>query len=208
MKNSHAFIIGPFFLMKALVHGCTWTSKDKLSCLVPAQSLTFFGCTFQNASVSHAAKALEVGDEAPDFTLPASSGESVRLSFLKGKRVILYFYPKDDTSGCTAEACGFRDSMPKFDGLDAVVLGVSRDSLDSHARFINKYSLNFTLLSDTDLKAHKLYDCWKQKTLYGKKFMGTERSTFVIGADGRIMKIFRKVSPKGHEVEVLAALKP
>jgi len=158
--------------------------------------------------VSHAAKALEVGDEAPDFTLPASSGESVRLSFLKGKRVILYFYPKDDTSGCTAEACGFRDSMPKFDGLDAVVLGVSRDSLDSHARFINKYSLNFTLLSDTDLKAHKLYDCWKQKTLYGKKFMGTERSTFVIGADGRIMKIFRKVSPKGHEVEVLAALKP
>jgi len=156
----------------------------------------------------HAAKVLEIGDRAPDFTLPASSGKSVKLSSLKGKQVVLYFYPKDDTTGCTIEACGFRDSIPKFDSLDAVVLGVSRDSLDSHAKFINKYSLNFILVSDEDLKAHMLYDTWKQKTLYGKKYMGTERSTFVIGADGKIKKIFRKVKPEGHEVEVLAALNP
>ena len=122
--------------------------------------------------------------------------------------MVLYFYPKDDTSGCTIEACGFRDSMPKFGMVDAVVLGVSRDSLDSHAKFISKYSLNFTLLSDEDLKAHRLYDTWRQKTLYGKKYMGTERSTFVIGADGKIKKIFRKVKPEGHEAEVLAALNP
>jgi len=173
-----------------------------------AQSLTFFGGAFPKADVSSATKVLKVGDNAPDFTLPASSGKSVRLSSLKGKQVVLYFYPKDDTSGCTIEACGFRDNMPRFDRLDVVVLGVSKDSLDSHKKFIDKYSLNFTLLSDEDLEVHKLYDTWKQKTLYGKTFMGTERSTFVVGADGRIKKIFRKVSPKGHEVEVLAALKP
>jgi len=157
--------------------------------------------------MSHSSKALEVGDKAPDFTLPASSENRVKLSALKGKQVVLYFYPKDDTSGCTAEACAFRDSMPKFGGLDAVVLGVSRDSLESHAKFIEKYSLNFTLLSDEDLKVHRLYDTWKQKTLYGKKYMGTERSTFVIGVDGKIKRIFRKVNPRGHEAEVLAALK-
>ena len=143
---------------------------------------------------------------APDFVLPASSGKSVKLSALRGKQVVLYFYPKDDTSGCTKEACGFRDSMPRFEKLDAVVLGVSKDSLDSHAKFIDKYSLNFTLLSDERLKVHKLYDTWKEKTLYGKKYMGTERSTFIIGADGKIKKIFRGVNPQGHEVEVLAAL--
>jgi len=144
---------------------------------------------------------------APDFTLPASSEKRVKLGTLKGKKVVLYFYPKDDTSGCTAEACAFRDSMPKFGSLDAVVLGVSRDSLESHAKFIEKYSLNFTLLSDEDLKVHRLYDTWKQKTLYGKKYMGTERSTFVIGVDGKIKRIFRRVNPRGHEAEVLAALK-
>ena len=151
-------------------------------------------------------KELKVGDSAPDFELPSSAGGSVKLSSFKGKPVVLYFYPKDDTPGCTIEACSFRDSMPKFDGLDAVVLGVSKDSIQSHAKFIDKYSLNFTLLSDEELKAHGLYGTWKEKMNYGKKYMGTERSTFVIGADGKIKKIFRKVSPKGHEVEVLAAL--
>jgi len=150
---------------------------------------------------------LKEGDRAPDFTLPASSGKEVKLSSLKGKQVVLYFYPRDDTPGCTIEACGFRDNLPKFEGVDAVVLGVSKDDLKSHSKFIDKYSLNFTLLSDEDGVAHRLYDTWKQKVLYGKKFMGTERSTFVIGADGKIKKIFRKVSPQGHEVEVLAALK-
>ena len=147
------------------------------------------------------------GEMAPDFELPSSSGSTLKLSSLRGKQVVLYFYPKDDTPGCTVEACSFRDNLPKFDGLDAVVLGVSKDSLQSHAKFIGKYSLNFTLLSDESLKAHGLYDTWKEKMNYGKKYMGTERSTFVIGADGRIKKIFRKVSPKGHDVEVLDALK-
>ena len=172
----------------------------------PDPSLTFFGGAFLHASVSSAAKALEVGDKAPDFALPASSGKTVRLSALRGKQVVLYFYPKDDTTGCTVEACGFRDSMPRFERLKATVLGVSRESLDSHAKFIDKYSLNFNLLSDEDLKVHKLYDTWKQKTLYGKKYMGTERTTFVIGASGEIKRIFRKVNPQGHEDEVLAAL--
>lgn len=119
---------------------------------------------------------------------------------------MLYFYPKDDTPGCTAEACSFRDNLPKFSGLDAVVLGISKDSLESHAKFIGKYSLNFTLLSDEDLVAHGLYDTWREKINYGRKYMGTERSTFVIGTDGRIKKIFRKVRVDGHEAEVLAAL--
>ncbi len=152
-------------------------------------------------------KGLSEGDSAPDFALPSSTGKPVRLSKLKGKQVVLYFYPKDDTPGCTVEACSFRDNLPKFDGMGAVVLGVSKDSLDSHAKFIDKYSLNFTLLSDEDLVAHGLYDTWKEKVNYGRKYMGTERSTFVIGADGRIKKIFRKVKVDGHEAEVLAALK-
>jgi len=149
---------------------------------------------------------LAVGNRAPDFELPASSGKAVRLSSLKGKQVVLYFYPKDDTPGCTIEACAFRDNLPKFDKLDAVVLGVSKDDLDSHVRFIDKFSLNFTLLSDEDLVAHKLYDTWKLKNNYGRTYWGTERSTFVIGEDGKIKKIFRKVTAQGHEVEVLAAL--
>jgi thioredoxin-dependent peroxiredoxin len=158
------------------------------------------------ASAGTHMKDLGVGDVAPDFELPASSGKNVKLSSLKGKQVVLYFYPADDTPGCTREACAFRDNLPKFDGLDAVILGVSSDSLDSHAKFINKYSLNFTLLSDEGLAAHKKYDTWKEKNNYGRTYMGTERSTFVIGPDGRIKKVFRKVKVEGHEAEVLAAL--
>jgi peroxiredoxin Q/BCP len=150
---------------------------------------------------------IAVGARAPDFELPSSSGKPVRLGSLKGKQVVLYFYPKDDTPGCTIEACAFRDNLPKFDELDAVVLGVSHDSLESHAKFIDKLALNFNLLSDEDLVAHKLYDTWKLKNNYGRTYWGTERSTFVIGADGKVKKVFRKVSPQGHEVEVLAALK-
>ena len=150
---------------------------------------------------------LAAGARAPDFELPSSAGTPVKLSSFKGKQVVLYFYPKDDTPGCTIEACAFRDNLPKFDRLDAVVLGVSHDSLESHSKFISKYSLNFTLVSDEDLVAHKLYDTWKLKNNYGKTYWGTERSTFVIGEDGKIKKVFRKVSPQGHETEVLAALK-
>jgi peroxiredoxin Q/BCP len=119
---------------------------------------------------------------------------------------VLYFYPEDDTPGCTREACSFRDNLPKFEGLDAVILGVSKDSLASHKKFIGKYSLNFTLLSDEGLEAHKLYDTWKLKNNYGKTYWGTERSTFVIDKNGRIKMIFRKVKVDGHEAEVLQAL--
>jgi peroxiredoxin Q/BCP len=128
------------------------------------------------------------------------------LSSLKGKSVVLYFYPQDDTPGCTREACSFRDNLPKFEGLNAVVLGVSKDSLAAHKKFIGKYSLNFTLLSDERLVAHKLYGTWKRKNNYGKTYWGTERSTFVIDKKGRIRKVFRKVKVDGHEVEVLQAL--
>lgn len=155
-----------------------------------------------------APKDLAVGDKAPDFELPSSEGGSLRLSSLKGRQVVLYFYPRDDTPGCTAEACAFRDNLPKFEGADAVVLGVSKDPIESHAKFIARHSLNFTLLSDEGLEAHKLYGTWRKKSLYGRTFMGTERSTFVIGADGRVKKVFRKVKVKGHEGAVLAALSP
>ncbi len=146
------------------------------------------------------------GAMAPDFTLPASTGKKVKLSDFRGKSVVLYFYPKDDTPGCTKEACSFRDSMPEFDKLDAVVLGVSKDSLRSHEGFIKKYGLNFTLLSDEDTKVNNLYGTWVEKENYGRKYWGTERSTFVVGRDGRIRKIFRKVKVDGHEQEVLEAL--
>lgn len=150
---------------------------------------------------------LREGDAAPDFELPASSGKPIRLSSLTGRSVVLYFYPEDDTPGCTREACSFRDNLPKFDRLDAVILGVSKDSLGSHKRFIDKYSLNFTLLSDEGLKAHKLYDTWKLKNNYGRTYWGTERSTFVIDEKGMVKKIFRKVKVDGHETEVLESLK-
>jgi peroxiredoxin Q/BCP len=146
------------------------------------------------------------GEMAPDFTLPSSSGEHVKLSDLRGKNVVLYFYPKDDTPGCTKEACTFRDNLPRFGEVNAVILGVSKDSLESHTDFIKKYGLNFTLLSDEDLKVNNLYGTWVEKENYGRKYWGTERSTFVIGKDGKIRKVFRKVKVDGHEAEVLQAL--
>jgi peroxiredoxin Q/BCP len=141
---------------------------------------------------------VEEGDIAPDFELESDDGSTVKLSQFSGKKVILYFYPKDNTPGCTKEACDFRDSISWFDDLGIVVLGVSKDSVKSHQNFKAKHSLNFPLLSDPDLVVHKDYGVWKEKKMYGKTFLGVERTTFLIGEDGRIEKVFRKVKVPGH----------
>jgi peroxiredoxin Q/BCP len=150
---------------------------------------------------------LDIGDKAPDFTLPSTSGNKVTLSALKGKKVVLYFYPKDCTSGCTLESQDFRDHQAEFEKLNTVVLGISRDSIKSHYRFIEKESLNFELLSDEDEIVCKLYDVMKDKVMYGKKVRGIERSTFLINEKGFIQALWRKVKVDGHVKEVLAAIK-
>ena len=148
--------------------------------------------------------ALKEGAKAPEFTLPSSEGKEISLKDHKGKnRVVLYFYPKDDTPGCTVEACGFRDQIKKMQGADAIVLGVSPDNKDSHDKFIAKFKLPFTLLSDTDKKVCEAYGVWVEKSMYGKTYMGVTRSTFIIGKDGRIARIYEKVKPEGHAQEIL-----
>ena len=147
-----------------------------------------------------------VGKLAPAFTLDTDTGERLSLRDLKGKPVVLYFYPKDDTSGCTAEACEFRDAFPRFDKSKAVILGVSPDPVKSHQKFKAKYELPFTLLADTDHAVAEQYGVWKEKSMYGRKYMGVERTTFIIDAAGKIAKIFEKVKPQGHAAEVEAAL--
>jgi len=136
---------------------------------------------------------LQEGNKAPDFKLKDQNEKEISLSDYKGKNVILYFYPKDNTSGCTAEACSFRDDFPKFKKVETVILGVSPDSVESHKKFAKKYNLNFSLLADEDKEVIKKYDVWKEKSMYGRKYMGVERSTFIIDSDGKIKKIFRKV---------------
>lgn len=149
---------------------------------------------------------LTAGSLAPDFTLPTDTGEELALSSLRGQPVVLYFYPKDDTSGCTKEACEFRDIMPRFDSSKAVVLGVSPDSVKSHEKFKAKYELTFPLIADTEKVACQAYGVWKEKSMYGRKYMGVERTTFVIDAEGRIAQVFHKVKPAGHAEQVLAAV--
>ena len=153
------------------------------------------------------ADELNVGAKAPDFSLPDQDGSTVTLKSLKGKQVVLYFYPKDDTSGCTKEACDFRDSLAPIKKAGAVVLGVSKDGKASHQKFIAKYGLPFALLSDEEVTVCTAYGVYKEKSMYGRKYMGIERSTFVIDATGRIKALFRKVKVPGHVDEVLAALK-
>jgi len=148
------------------------------------------------------------GTPAPDFTLPADEGGPVTLSGLRGKKVVLYFYPKDDTSGCTAQACELRDALPRFDGVDAVILGVSPDTVASHRKFRAKYGLNFPLLADEDHAVAEAYGVWVEKSMYGRTYMGIERSTFLIGEDGIVLEAWRKVKAKGHAelvAEVLGA---
>jgi peroxiredoxin Q/BCP len=146
------------------------------------------------------------GEPAPDFRLPADDGKTYALRDLRGKKVVLYFYPKDDTPGCTKEACSFRDNLSRVTSKGAIVLGVSKDDLESHAKFREKYSLSFPLLSDPEGKVLSAYGVWKEKNLYGKTFMGIERTTFVIDEGGRIQKVFPRVKVDGHVDEVLAAL--
>jgi len=150
---------------------------------------------------------LEVGKKAPDFILPDQDGKKVSLKDFKGKKIVLYFYPKDNTSGCTKEACSFRDDFPKFKKTDAVILGVSPDSVSSHKKFAEKFNLPFTLLSDEEKKVLELYNVWKEKSMYGKKYMGVERTTYIIDETGKIKKIFNKVKVDGHNLEVMEALK-
>src|ERR1700757_1658562 len=149
---------------------------------------------------------VKVGQKAPDFTALNDKGEKVKLSDLKGKKVVLYFYPKDDTPGCTVEACAFRDGIEEIKKRGAVVLGVSADSVESHKKFKNKFDLNFPLLADTDKKVIEGYGVWKEKSMYGKKYMGIERTTFVIDEQGKIAHIFPKAKVDEHYDQVLEAL--
>jgi len=151
---------------------------------------------------------LKVGDAAPDFEALSDTGATVRLSDYRGRRVVLYFYPKDDTPGCTTQSCGFRDAYPQIEEKNAVVLGVSPDGVKSHQKFKTKFNLPFTLVVDEDHSISLAYGVWGEKSMYGKTYMGVERSTFVIDADGNVAKVMRKVKPDTHADDVLAALAP
>lgn len=150
---------------------------------------------------------LKEGDKAPNFNMPTNNGENVSLPKLKSQKVILYFYPRDDTPGCTKEACGFRDELSKYEKAGAVVIGVSRDGLESHEKFVKKYDLNFTLASDKDGDVCEKYDVWRVKNMYGKTYFGIQRTTFLIDTKGKINKIWEKVKVDGHVDEVLQAVK-
>ena len=149
---------------------------------------------------------LAAGDQAPDFTLPDQSGEPVTLSDLRGQTVVLYFYPRADTPGCTTQACGVRDHAADYDEIDARVIGISPDPVTAVRKFADKYDLGFTLLADEDHAVADAYGTWGEKSMYGKTYMGVQRATFIIDADGRIAKVFPKVSPKTHDDAVLEAL--
>jgi thioredoxin-dependent peroxiredoxin len=150
---------------------------------------------------------VDVGKQAPDFELLASNGEKVKLSDFKGKNVVLYFYPKDMTPGCTTQACDFRDYHGDFSQLDCVIIGVSPDPIEKHEKFIDKYNLPFLLLFDENTRVSALYEVWKLKKNFGKEYMGIERSTFVIDKEGKIAKEWRKVKVKGHVEEALQYVK-
>ena len=150
---------------------------------------------------------LEPGTKAPAFTLVSDSGEKIKLSDLAGSPVVLYFYPKDDTPGCTKQACNFRDRQQELTDLGAKVLGVSPDDVASHVKFRDKYTLNFPLLADPDHKVAEKYGAWREKNMYGKKSMGVQRSTYLIGPDGKIAKVWKRVSVDGHDDQVIEALK-
>jgi thioredoxin-dependent peroxiredoxin len=148
----------------------------------------------------------QAGVVAPDFAAMTDEGKALTLSSLRGRVVVLFFYPKDDTQGCTVEACSFRDALPRFEGLDAVVLGVSPDSVKSHQKFKTKYDLPYTLVSDETKAICESYGVWAEKSMYGRKYMGVARTTFIIDRDGKIARVFEKVKPANHAVEVAEAV--
>jgi peroxiredoxin Q/BCP len=150
---------------------------------------------------------IEEGSKAPDFTLMADDGTRVKLSALRGKPVVLYFYPRDDTPGCTREACAFRDRHAELGKLDALVFGLSPDDVASHVRFRDKFTLNFPLLADEDHAVAEQYGAWREKNLYGKKSMGIQRSTYLIDGEGKVARLWKKVNVDGHDAEVMAAIK-
>jgi len=150
---------------------------------------------------------LQINEPAPDFQAMSSRGHEIRLKDLRGKKVVLYFYPKDNTAGCTMEACDFRDHYAEFEKADTVVIGVSKDPMGSHHKFVEKYQLPFVLISDPDLEIIKAYDVWKEKNMYGKKTMGVERTTVLIDEEGIVRKIYPKVKVKGHVEKVLEDIK-
>ena len=150
---------------------------------------------------------VEAGSKAPEFTLPADDGSTVTLKALRGSPVVLYFYPRDDTPGCTKEACAFRDQKAELSGLGAKILGVSTDDLESHRRFRDKFALNFPLLADTEHKVAEAYGAWREKVRFGKKSWGVERSTFLIDAQGVVRHVWKNVQVDGHDSEVIDALK-
>ena len=150
---------------------------------------------------------VETGKKAPDFKLKTDGGGELKLSELRGKKVVLYFYPKDDTPGCTKEACGFRDALPDFSAVDAEIVGVSKDSVAKHDKFKNKYDLPFRLISDEDGKVCEAYGTWIEKSMYGRKYMGIDRATFLIDENGVVREAWRKVKVPGHVDAVLEAAK-
>jgi peroxiredoxin Q/BCP len=149
---------------------------------------------------------LQAGDQAPDFELPDQNGDPVKLSGLKGQTVVLYFYPRADTPGCTTQACGVRDHRADYKKAGARVIGVSPDTVEAEKKFAGKFDLDFTLLADADHAVAGAYGTWVQKSMYGKKYMGVQRATFIVGPDGKIARVFPKVSPKTHDEVVLKAL--
>lgn len=150
---------------------------------------------------------IEVGQKAPDFTLKTDSGSKIKLSELRGNPVVIYFYPKDDTPGCTREACAFRDRTKELEKLGATVLGISPDTVESHGKFRDKYNLNFPLLADEGHRVAEKYGAWREKNMYGKKTMGIQRSTFLIDAEGKIARLWKAVKVDGHDQQVIDALK-
>lgn len=150
---------------------------------------------------------VDAGQPAPDFSLPTHDGGQLSLADLKGKQVILFFYPRADTPGCTKEACGFNDALPDFSGVDAEIVGISKDPVAKQAKFAEKYGLTYPLLSDAEGDVTERYGSWVEKSMYGKKFMGIDRSTFLIGPDGMLKSVWRKVKVPGHVDAVLAAAK-